>query len=536
MLVADQPFDLAHHPYLRDIYSCTAREMIIDKASQRGISEYLISYALHACDQRNATVLYLMPTNGDVSDFSSARVNPSIEASPYLTSIVMDSTSSEAGANRVFLKRVRNRHLYLRGSVINVKDRTSKLKTVAADVLIFDEYDEMMLRSVALARKRLDHSLLKEIRLVSTPTYPGRGVHAAFLASDQREWMIKCEACNERQLVTLASLVTEFDKLDRPARWHEKGGKPYLACVKCGAALKRNGAGEWVAKHPDREVIGFHVTKLLDPAYDLAGMLNTLRQSNEDERKECYNQDLAEPYQPRGTGLTDGDLDELRRDYGLGVEVGETCFMGVDVGGPLHTIIRGQANARGERPLRFIAALESFEEVLRLIRRFNVKRCVIDALPETKKAIETQAQSSVIWLAYYDLNDRRNRSPDPIQVDEKDRVVDLSRTRTLDALFDEVFERRLILPNSARDVADYYTHMQASIRVLEANTRGITVARYIQKDNKPDHYAHAENYCLVAEKMQAPPERRGTQTSTPDVVTAEQLMEMAGKRNGSSRY
>ncbi|MEJ2119013.1 MAG: translation initiation factor IF-2 associated domain-containing protein, partial [Alphaproteobacteria bacterium] len=42
--------------------------------------------------------------------------------------------------------------------------------------------NEMDARAPAIAVKRLGHSLIKEIRWISTPTYPGIGIHADRLA------------------------------------------------------------------------------------------------------------------------------------------------------------------------------------------------------------------------------------------------------------------------------------------------------------------------------------------------------------------
>ena len=64
------PFSLRDHQDLVGIYGAVAREIVVKKAAQRGLSEWLISYALHACDERGMDVIYTMPTDSDVSDFS----------------------------------------------------------------------------------------------------------------------------------------------------------------------------------------------------------------------------------------------------------------------------------------------------------------------------------------------------------------------------------------------------------------------------------------------------------------------------------
>ena len=92
MLKPDMPLDFTAHPYLVGLYACQAHEVVVYKAAQMGASEYAISYALHTADQRRATVLYVFPTDVHVSDFSSARIGPAIEASEYLASLVVDGT------------------------------------------------------------------------------------------------------------------------------------------------------------------------------------------------------------------------------------------------------------------------------------------------------------------------------------------------------------------------------------------------------------------------------------------------------------
>ena len=152
-------FDLDAHFYLAGLYNCTAREIVVFKASQVGASEWLISVGLHAADARHATVLYLFPTASDISDFSAARFGPAIEASAYLSRITGRQKRTR-GADRVGLKRVGNRFIYLRGAHVNKNGNAPQLKSVDADVLILDEVDEMDRRSLAIARHRLDHSAI----------------------------------------------------------------------------------------------------------------------------------------------------------------------------------------------------------------------------------------------------------------------------------------------------------------------------------------------------------------------------------------
>ncbi len=500
MLVPERPFDLVRHPYLVDLYNQTAREIVVYKAGQMGASEWAVSRALWSADQRGATVLYIFPTDTHVSDFSSARIGPAIEASPYLAGIVIEGSAGQGkrGADRVTLKRVRNRFIYLRGGQVDTKGNAPQLKSIDADVVMLDELDEMDPRAPAIARKRLGHSQLAEVCSLSTPTYGGVGIHAEWLRSDQREWYVRCEHCGERQPLTIHQVVTEWDNLQRPVCWHGGPNRAFIACRSCGQELNRLAPGEWVATHPGREVVGYHLSHLFSPTASLLAIVQALQSADETTRKECVNQDLGEPYTPRGGQLTKAHLDACRREYGHGPVPNEETFMGVDVGGVLHVVIRGRIDpVSGERPQRWAGAVD-WDDLDQLMLQYHVAVCVMDALPETTKAREFQSHFAPgrVWLSYYPNQKVGSKRAVPVDFDEVNVVVDLDRTRTLDTLYGRFYAPLNTLPANARDIPHYYDHLVAPVRILEAGPGGKPVARYVE--SSPDHFAHAENYCAVA--------------------------------------
>jgi len=509
MLKVGVPFDLTRHAYMRAIYESQARRLVVYKASQLGASEYAISYALHAADARGAQVLYVFPTDDTVSDFSSARIGPAIEASPYLEGVVIEGGAAEVdghkprGADRVTLKRIRDRFIYLRGGQVKPDGKAHQLKSIDADVLILDEVDEMDPRAPSIAVKRLGHSLIAEERWISTPTYPGLGIHAAWLLSDMREWFVRCGSCGKRQMLSIASVIVEWDEIGRPVSWNKDShGRAIAACQKCGKKLNRLGPGEWVAQMPGRDTAGFHLTKLFSPTASLAELIENLQTTDETKRREAFNQDLGETYTPRGGQITDDVLDACRRDYGHGPVPGERTILGADVGKVLHVVIRTEVveAESGERRQRFAGEVESFETLGRLMRDYNVGHAVIDALPETRKARELQEDfpPHVVWLAYYVGQKTGTKRTLPEQWVEAEGVVNLDRTRTLDRTMSRFFERKNTLPAYARDVVggDYYAHMKAPVRVLQDGPGGEKVAVYVE--SSADHFVHAENYCEVA--------------------------------------
>lgn len=501
-----KPFDLQEHAYLRDLYELTALASAVQKSAQSGLSEWLISKALHACDERALTVLYVFPTDTHVSDFSAARLGPAIEASEYLAQIVVDGSPlrmhGKRGADRVTLKRVRDRFLYFRGGKVQPDGSAPQLKSIDADLLIQDELDELDPRAPSIAAKRLGHSRVAEICSVSTPTYPGRGIHAVYMASDMRQWHVRCASCGNRQPLDISDMVTAWDELERPTAWHGKDkGRAYLACRKCGRETNRLGAGEWVAAYPGRDVAGYHVTKLFSPLANLLDIVKRLQSTNETERRETFNQDLGLPYRPRGGGLDDATLDACRRDYGHGSAKG-ACYMGIDVGRVLHVVVRAALSDGTRRQL--FAGETSWADLPALWQRFRPRSTVIDALPETTKAREFQAAmpQDAVWLAYYTRQAIGSKAEAPAVLKRDQGVIDLDRTRILDLTMARFYRQadaqsqENTLPANARDLPDYYAQMKAPVRVLEPDARGQDVASYVESG--PDHFCHAEAYCTAA--------------------------------------
>lgn len=496
-------FRTDNHLYLVDIYRCRSKEMVIKKASQMGASEFLVSYATHVCDQRNGNVLYVFPTDGAVSDFSTARLGPAIEASEYLAKVVIDGSGQGGlrGSDRITLKRIRDRFLYFRGSKVQTDGKAPQLKSIDADALLLDEVDELDFRAPAIAKKRLGHAKedLGNVLWVSTPTYPGTGIDEQWQLSDQRLWHIKCDHCGERQPLEINMCVTEWDSVGRPYEWHGKDeNRAWLACKNCGSELNRLSKGEWVATYPERPVAGFHLTKLFSAQMDLLSVVYNLDTVDDTKRREAFNQDLGLAYLPRGGHLEVDQIDACRRDYGHGPDYRRSCVMGVDVGRVLHVVIRTTPDFGTGETRQLYAGTTDWDSLDRLVKIYRPRTVVIDALPETTKAREFQDRypRNMVWISYFVNQVVGNKREQFAIFDVKERKVNVDRTRSLDATFAGFYGATSTLPHHIRGVEDFYNHLRASIRILKEDNSGQEVARYIETG--PDHYAHACNYATIA--------------------------------------
>jgi len=458
-IIDDKPFRIKHQPFLEHIYEDQAQKMVIMKGAQVGVSEYAINKSLWFLENCG-DVLYVLPTDGDASDFSAGRINPAIEESSHLEELFTD-------VDNVGHKRAGNRNYYLRGS-----NSRSKLKSVPIDFLVLDEYDEMIQRNIPLARRRLDASPYKWELMISTPTFPETGIHAEYLKSDQHVWMVTCKACGEDQELT----------------WPESVKNGEFVCKACGEVIDRWN-GRWVSKNPGGSFRGYHISQLISPtitAKELEQEWNDA-QGNASKLEDFYNSKLGLPYVPEGDQLT---ADLVRKHKG-GYQTFETfaaSVMGVDVGSELHYVISIQGES-GKRTVIRAGTVQEFEELDLLMDRYSVYGCVVDALPETREARKFADRfPGKVYLAYY--TDPR----EGLRIDEKKSEVHIARTEAIDGCFSRFFNGTIEIPVDVPE--DFILQHTKLVRTYETNSKGQQVAVY--RKIGADHYAHANTYCEIA--------------------------------------
>jgi hypothetical protein len=482
-------------PALRELYDDGHPTIVVQKAAQVFVSEYLINTALWVADSlqgRRGNALFVMPTQTQVNDFSQARLDKAIGESPYLQQRLSPPPPGRAGPMRQNLKKIGNGYIYLRGS-----DSQKQLTSVDADVVLLDEYDLMAEGVFERAQKRLASSRLGWMRVASTPRLPEAGINDLFLRSDQRYYFIRCAACNHEQ------------RLVWPDNIDLKKGILVCARQRCRKPLNvGSAAGRWEPAAPGNAAIhGYHLNRLYSPLANIPQMIRESTETTPAAVQEFQNSVLGETYVPPGGQLTIDILDRCRRDDPLPEAVSGVMFMGVDVGTKMHTVVRHRLDDKRTR-LVFAAELDSFEQVQQIALRYGVECAVVDAQPEQRAAREFALRGPfLVVLARY------SRSEPGENFAQKDGVnyLQLSRTEALEELFHAFNEGTAELPRDARRLGDkvrdgigeYYREMMALVRVMEQDATGNWVTRFIDK-GKADHYAHAELYCQQAMRHRGP--------------------------------
>ena len=465
-------FDL--HNYLIDIYLDDHKYQVIEKSAQMGLSIYAVVKSLFVCDKLGKNTIYFFPTDTDVQDFSKTRVAPMMDNSPHLQEIIGKDDS-------LGLRRVGRGWLYFRGMKSSIA-----MKSIPADCLIFDELDEVSETSEALADQRLNHSMLKWRLKLSTPTFDGYGIDREFRLSDRRYWNLICKKCETRNIL-------EFQFPDCVKRVSET--ESYLQCRKCAAKLEA-GYGVWVPEAPSiKRVRGYHVCGLYSSYLDLSDMMAEYESGR--RRPEFMRSKLGIPYSSASMRVSPDMVNSCRGDYEMHPDI--HTFMGVDQKGDALHIVIGKREKYGKKHnVLLVCIVAKFDELDQIMRTYEVDRCVIDGTPNQHSARSfSERFPGRVFLCYY-AKDQKGDYTWTQQADASDKrehKVIVNRTESLDAMYEQIILRDVVLP---RNIPDEYVPQVCNLaKENETDDEG-AVMRAIYKRLGEDHYAHATNYYLIA--------------------------------------
>lgn len=479
------PWSLKGHQYqLGWLEEAHPRQCFI-KGAQIGASEINVLKTLHGhvFGRYPQGSLYLFPTRDDVGDFAQTRFDPLISQNPFIGAFVQ-------GTDRKNVKKVGQGHLYLRGArstrkIGGTKKSSTALKSISVDRVVFDEFDEMEESMIELAKHRVAHSQVKELIYLGTPTIPDYGMDRMYQNSDQRVWLIECEACGK-----WSSLDQEFPASIR----RRSNGTAYRACIYCHAEV-HPAKGRWEAQVPSMSntLVGWWISQLNSIFVDPTDILNAYEDPPYGDLSEVMNSSLGRAYIPAENRLTHADVYACcGNEPMLAKHEGPTC-MGVDVGTVLHTVI-AQRTTRKTLKIVHIGRYDSFNDLHDLARDFNVKSAVIDLFPEKRKVVEFQKAEN---FSIFGCNYVETRSGQ-IAWDEKEHIIKGNRTEICDMSHDQVSTPGgLVLPRRNQEVEQFVKEVCNMAKVLEEDTdTGQRLFRY--KKLGADHYRHALNYCILA--------------------------------------
>lgn len=499
----DAPFagrySFKYHPWAYDMHVSRAIYNVGMKAAQMGYTETMLNIVFALMDLRKWSCLYVLPTKTPAAkDFSASRFDPALELSEHIKNMFSDT-------DNVGHKRAGSSSLFVRGS----RSRTD-LKSIPVPLLIFDEFEEMMMKNIPLAMERVAGQMEYLIWMISTPSLPGVGIHAEFEQTNKQIYRFKCPHCGRHPtLLDLDApdlkrcLIITADSPNDP-----KINNSHLVCPECKGVLSHEHKHEWLVgsyweKTAESEKNGFWIPQLYSStAYaspvNIAKAVLKAENSPADEQ-ELWNSKLGLPHEVKGARISLANIENCRSDYVTAtVKPRKMITMGCDVGSWLHCEITDWVQVRPSSDPntafdgRVIATPKvlSFRELGQLMQQYQIQCFVGDARPETRKMMEFCLDfPERAWMCYYP----RGLTTEQIKVDEMKVKVD--RTSWLDMALSRFKDQSLRLP---ADICEEYTnHIQAPVRTYKSDPEtGEKIATYVS--TAQDHFAHARVYSEVA--------------------------------------
>lgn len=500
-----EPMRFRDRPYLVELYRDlpTLDGVDVCKGVQTGVSELLLLFALERSGWAGRIAAYVLPTYSVRDRFVQRRVNPLLHSVPeYRERLGGAERGGKAG--NLKLKR------FGPGAILFLGSNTpTDFVEFTADVLIVDEFDQCDPANLAKARDRLRASERPQFIRIGNPTLPATGIAGVYDRSDRRRWFSRCSRCSEWQSIGWLSHIVDRDD---SGRWRLRDPDGLPVCERCGRGFERGEKiGSWVAEHPDRERRGYRMSRLDALSEDYSALFGEWTEAQGDSAALAafYTSILGEPFEFSGARITHEMLATAAvgepLDYAGGDEYAERVVtMGVDVGSVLNVSIsiieedEQDGEVRVIRRAVFVGAFRTFAEVSDAIRRYRVSVCVIDAMPETRKAKEIRDEflggSAQVWLCRFAPTARVGTHPYGLRQDWREQVVTVDRTQVFDTCFDDLREGRREWPDDVFTVLGWREQMRAPVRVLnEARSRIVWT-----EGSAPDHYRLADVYDRIA--------------------------------------
>lgn len=458
--------DFDNHPFLFDIYADQSAQLTVMKGAQVGMSTCQILKNHFDAKKYELDIIYTLPTDGDVNTFVGGKVNRIIANNPCMLEDVADKDS-------IHQKQIGLSMEYFRGTW------TKKAAImVTADRLTHDEKDSSKLDIITDYQARLQHSKHKQTHTFSHPSLPETGVHADWLASDQKHWFIKCPSCAHWQFLS-------WDTTD-PTKMSIDFERRAFICKKCKRILpeyaRRN--GQWVAKYNDRKISGYWVPLLIAPWMSAGELIDKFR--HPDTTPEFWwTKVLGLPYADATSKLTRKNFFQNLSGKQWSAGSDERIVIGIDTGLRLDYVM---GNKKG---LFFQGDCESYGELDGHMKRWPRAIAMIDAGGDLigSRAFAERWPGRVI-LVYFGGDRKKNEIFNWGKGDETGAVV-VDRNRGIQLVVDEFTNKLIPVHGTEADWYEYWVDWNnlSKIKVLDPDTNVVKGYKWVRSGR--DHRALA---------------------------------------------
>ena len=480
------------HEYLIDIAKRHWKKgdnVYIRKSSQCGASELALAMMFWMQERRLPDwqgIAYFFPAKSQLDDHVKSRVMPITEIPRFGVNVTLNNLS--------YLKYCGLPILFRSGQT------RRNLISFAADFIIGDEFDEFEnpMSVIPTIKARFNHSDYKWILGLSTPTYPDIGIDAAFKTSNQYYYHIPCQKCKKDFSPLTEVEIRGFENcVVRDSATKEVG----FICPHCQELTNTCGVlGKWVLEHEvDNQNYGYSVSRLFTPRTTLKELLELYEDTS--NIQEFYNSNLGLPYSPANSKLSHGDI--VRRCIGdaeLATYSKEETWCGIDVGKKCNWIV-ATGNSKDINVIAY--GICTFDEIEKLLYKFNVRCLVIDLRPEEQSVKRIIKGKAGFYASDYNVGKQENwytlTKADKEVSGGRFKVIKNDRTQTSDVVINKVsIKEEVTFPSSTKSDNKFIKQLCAMQRMEEEDKKTGEIRAYYGNAGKADHYFHALGYLILA--------------------------------------
>lgn len=478
------------------IYKDTANRIVVQKPSQIGLTDWaLVTMFFHA--SRGEVPIYVLPSDKDRNSFVPRRLDRTILRVPYYHDNYMQKRKDSDMKSQKTLFGV--------DCIFVGSNSETNFYEKPCDVLIIDEYDKCNHDVITYAHDRYGASDNPYVYILGNPTIEGFGINAEYNNSDKKVWMTKCPACNKYQeLDWFNHIVMQDDN----GKWIPRGGMSddnkdlSVLCGGCSKPIDRLIPARWVNEFQYDDVSGYRISKIFGDAREhhvIREMFDDWikAQGNQTKLERFYNNILGIPYEAEGSKITEKMMGNCKVDYEYGSPTGNPTIAGCDVGSVLNLQISEIVN--GKRRKVFVGTVRDFDELSFKCKEYNVRRGVIDALPEGHATKEFVRKNSGWLMCFFvDSDDKRMA----LKPDYINKTINVGRTEIMDASYQDWAIGNLEVPAQWRnlDNGDFVKQMKAPTRIQKIKPNG--TIRYVwQEGSQADHHRLTDTYEYIADHL-----------------------------------
>lgn len=504
--IKKRPFSFDGYEFQREIADDMHPNMSVKKCSQIGLTEVQIRKYLAILTRSTGIAgIFSMPNEKMFTKTYNGRIKPILETDDVFNPPTTNGNKPTRSKDQI---QIRDSFGYI--TACTEGDATS----LSADFLMHDELDLSPQEIIALYQSRVQGSDMQITQAFSTPTFANYGIDKRYKMTDQREYAVKCDACNhwqipkfEPQFIHLNNYkfdVERFSDLTTQQIAMLDLEDSYVRCEQCSSRLDlgRADSREWIAKHPLRtNYRGYQVRPFSTPRLKPRYVFTQLGKYLEDGfLRGFYNTVLGEEY-------TNADAQVQRADVEACMMKGTPAiphinsdtpvYLGIDVGMVCHLTL--SFDDENGQPVFFLFETHpsAFIErrVAELRRQFNIIQGAMDRFPYTQQANEIRdATGGIVVPIQY----RGGNALQPVY--ESDTKVlshySASNTLVLDRLHSIITHRRMVISGYQGQRETVIEHLTDMIRDESPDSEATW-----KKNSGQDHYFHAMAFNLLARRV-----------------------------------